>query len=124
MARKIEQRLSFCLTHQDRATDTRCAACLKPICEECTVTTELGKFCSQDCYQKRLSSNERIQVLKEEEERDRIPRLFRTLVGWGLKVLFLVALYFLYTMLPIAWKAWLAKSFAGLFKSIKGAFGH
>ncbi len=122
MARKMEQRLSFCLAHQDRPTDTRCAACLKPICEECTLTTEEGKFCGNDCYEKRLKSNERVRVLKEEEERDRGPRMMRMLMGWLVKLLFLVALVVLFQMLPVAWKAWLTKSFKGLWKSVKAAF--
>ena len=122
MARKIEQRLSFCLAHQDRPTDTRCAACLKPICDECTLTTEEGKFCGNDCYEKRLKSNERVRVLKEEEERDRGPRMMRMLMGWLVKLLFLVALVVLFQMLPVAWKAWLTKSFKGLWKSVKAAF--
>ncbi|MBS2035765.1 hypothetical protein JST97_12310 [bacterium] len=122
MARKMEQRLSYCLAHQDRPTDTRCAACLKPICEECTLTTEVGKFCGNECYEKRLQSNERIKVLKEEEERDRIPRMMRMLTGWALKILVLVALYFVFQTLPVAWKAWLTKSFKGLWKTVKSAF--
>ncbi len=122
MARKMEQRLSFCLAHQDRPTDTRCAACLKPICEECTLTTEEGKFCGNDCYEKRLKSNERVRVLKEEEERDRGPRMMRMLMGWLVKLLFLVALVVLFQMLPVAWKAWLTKSFKGLWKIVTGAF--
>jgi len=122
MARKMEQRLSFCLAHQDRPTDTRCAACLKPICEECTLTTEAGKFCGNDCYEKRLKSNERVRVLKEEEERERGPRMMRMLMGWVVKILFLVALYFVYQNLPLTWHKWLNKSFAGLWKSVTGAF--
>lgn len=123
MARRVDQRLSFCLAHQDRPTDTRCAACLKPICEECTLVTDQGKFCGNECFEKRMAANERVQILKAEEERDRIPKMIRTLIGWGLKILFLVALYFVYTQLPDAWKGWLDKSFAGLWKTISGAFG-
>ncbi len=124
MARKVDQRLSFCLAHQDRPTDTRCAACLKPICEECTLVTDQGKFCGNECFEKRLGANERVRVLKEEEERDRIPKMIRTLIGWAIKILVLVALYYAFTQLPLAWKVWLSKSFKGLWKSITGAFGH
>ena len=122
MARKVEQRLSYCLKHQDRITDTRCAACLKPICEECTVTTEAGKFCSNDCYEKRLQSDQRVAAIKERDERDRGPAMMRMLLGWAIKLLILVALYFLFQNLPVAWKGWLTKSFAGLWKSITAVF--
>ncbi len=120
MARKVDQRLSYCLKHQDRLTDSRCAACLKPICEECTLIHDNSKFCSTECYEKRLQSNERVRILKEEEERERGPKMMRMLLGWALKFLFLAALYFLYMNMPLAWKAWLAKSFKGLWKSVKG----
>ena len=122
MARKVDQRLSFCLVHQDRATDTRCSACLKPICEECTLTTELGKFCGNDCYEKRLKSDQRVQEMKEKDERDKGPRMMRMLLGWALKILFLVLLYFIFLNLPVAWKGWLTKSFKGLWKSVTAAF--
>lgn len=122
MARKTEQRLSYCLAHQDRLTDTRCSSCLKPICEECTLTTEVGKFCGNNCYEKRLQSDERVKVLKEEEERDRGPRMMRMLMGWVVKILILIGLYFFFQMLPVAWKAWLTKSFKGLWKTVKSAF--
>ena len=124
MARKVEQRLSYCLKHQDRLTDTRCAACLKPICEECTLSTEVGKFCGNDCYEKRLMSNERVAELKAKDEANRGPQLMRTILGWCFKFLMLAALYFIYMNLPIAWKAWLVKSFKGLWKATKSAFGH
>lgn len=122
MARKTDQRLSYCLKHQDRPTDSRCSACLKPICEECTLETELGKFCGTECYDKRLASNERVRLLREEDERERWPRFFRTLMGWVFKLLFVLALYVCFTLLPVAWKAWLTKSFLGLWKTIKAAF--
>jgi hypothetical protein len=122
MARNVEQRLSYCLAHQDRPTDTRCAACLKPICEECTLVTEAGKFCGQDCYTKRLASAERVRLLAEEDERERVPRLIRRIVGVMLKILFFVLLYFLYTQLPVAWTAPITKGVKGFWKSVKGAF--
>jgi hypothetical protein len=122
MGRKIEQRLSYCLKHQDRPTDTRCAACLKPICEECTVVTESGKFCSQECYEKRLASVERVRVLKEEEERERVPRMIRGLISFMLKLLFLFGLFFLFTLLPKAWTAPVYKVLNGWWKVIKSVF--
>lgn len=118
----MEQRLSFCLAHQDRPTDVRCSACLKPICEECTFTTNEGKFCSNSCHEKRLQSNERVKALKEEEERERLPRLIRKLISWALKILFLVALYFCFQMLPVAWKGWIVNNCKVLWKTITAAF--
>lgn len=86
------------------------------------MTTEVGKFCGNNCYEKRLQSDERVKVLKEEEERDRGPRMMRMLMGWVVKILILIGLYFFFQMLPVAWKAWLTKSFKGLWKTVKSAF--
>lgn len=123
MARKVEQRLSYCLAHQDRPTDTRCAACLKPICEECTLVTEVGKFCGQECYTKRLASNERVRLLAEEDERERIPRLIRSIVGWILKILFLVFLYFVWmNVLPKKLTAPVNKSIGKFVQGVRKAF--
>lgn len=123
MARKVDQRLSYCLKHQDRLTDTRCAACLKPICEECTLTTELGKFCGNECYEKRLASNERIGELKAKDGLGGTP-LWKTLLSLAMWFLFLAALWFVFQNLPVAWKGAITKSFKGLWKGIKAAFGH
>ena len=95
-----ESRLSYCLKHQDRVTDKRCSTCLKPICDECSMSTELGNFCSQVCYEKRVASNERVEVLRKEDEAERIPRLIRKLVSWGVLVLIIVGCFMLYPHLP------------------------
>ena len=50
--------------------------------------------------------------------------MMRTILGWCFTFLMIAALYFVYMNLPIAWKGWLAKSFKGLWKAVKGAFGH
>jgi hypothetical protein len=93
-------RLSYCLKHQDRVTDKRCSVCLKPICDECCMTTEMGNFCGQACYEKRVASNERMEVLKQEDEAQRIPRLMRKLISWALFFLFIFTCYIMYPKLP------------------------
>ena len=49
MAVKGRGRTEACINHPGRAAVTRCAACHKPICGECVVSTSDGKFCSRDC---------------------------------------------------------------------------
>ena len=111
-----ESRLSYCLKHQDRVTDKRCSTCLKPICEECTLGTELGNFCSQDCYEKRVVSNERIELLRKEDEAQRIPRLIRKLVSFGFFLLVIAAAFMIYPKLPDS----VHKPVNSFIKSIKG----
>ena len=95
-----EKRLSYCLKHQERVTETRCAGCMKPICEDCTFSTELGKFCGSGCYEKRLASNERVEALKKEDDADRGPRMIRTLIRYAIVIILLVAAFALYPKLP------------------------
>lgn len=118
MSRKTELRVSYCLAHQDRPTTTRCSTCLKPICEECTLVTDQGNFCSTECHQKRLASNERVEMLAEEDARERIPRLVRRLVRFGFSLLMLVALFFAFKQLPVKWQAPVWKAW----KQVKSAF--
>lgn len=111
-----ESRLSYCLKHQERVTDTRCSACLKPICEECTLTTEVGKFCGSDCYEKRVASNERVEILRKEEEAEKFPRLIRKLIGWAITVILIVVAFMLYPKLPAS----VRKPVDNFMKSIRG----
>jgi hypothetical protein len=60
---------SVCLRHNDRETDIRCAACLRPICEECVV---LGpgnsRFCSQECTDNAQKSSERFSEMTRRDQ--------------------------------------------------------
>ena len=38
-----------CLNHPDRTAVARCVTCHKPLCQECTISTTEGKFCSRAC---------------------------------------------------------------------------
>jgi hypothetical protein len=98
-------RLSYCLKHQNVVTDVRCAACLKPICPECTLNTEKGTFCGSECYDKRVASDERVEALRLQDEADRGPRLMRTLIRWTVVILVLIGAYMLYPRLPKAVRA-------------------
>lgn len=59
---------SVCLRHQDRETDLRCAACLKPICQECVVPAGDGsKYCSSECILNAEQSGQRFDEFRERE---------------------------------------------------------
>lgn len=60
---------SVCLRHKDRETDIRCAACLRPICEECIVTGPgNSRFCSTDCSENAQKSSERFADMTRRDE--------------------------------------------------------
>ena len=52
MAGSGRGRDDMCLNHPDRAAATRCAACHKPVCQECIVSSTDGKFCSRQCAER------------------------------------------------------------------------
>lgn len=59
---------SVCLNHQDREATTRCAACLKPLCDECVVPGPEGsKFCSSECLLNTQQSGQRFTEFRERE---------------------------------------------------------
>ena len=39
-----------CLNHPLKDAITRCKRCNKPLCVDCTMRTEIGVFCSEECY--------------------------------------------------------------------------
>lgn len=59
---------SVCLNHQDREATTRCAACLKPLCDECVVPGGDGsRFCSSECLLNTEQSGQRFADFRERE---------------------------------------------------------
>ncbi len=111
MAKKEAKRLSYCLKHQNRVTDVRCSACLKPICEDCILLTDIGKFCGSECYEKRQQAEERVERLRLEDEAKRGPRLMRKLIGWAIFFCIILAAYIAYPKLPRSVRAPVTKFF-------------
>ena len=52
MAVKGLGRTEMCIVHHDKAAVARCGRCHKPLCANCVVSTNHGKFCSNECAQK------------------------------------------------------------------------
>ena len=48
-----------CFLHTSRDALIRCKQCGKPLCHECRKTTDMGAFCSQECYEKTKGFTER-----------------------------------------------------------------
>lgn len=91
---------SHCLKHQERPTDTKCKACLKPICEECTYTTPEGKFCSDQCHQNSITSAEKMAKLRADEAALAAERQRAALIKTVILILLLVGGYFAWPHVP------------------------
>ena len=63
--------MAVCLNHTDREATTKCAACLKPLCDECAKPAGGKVFCSEACMQNAVASGDR---MAEVAARDRAIR--------------------------------------------------
>ena len=82
-----------CFFHTSRDALIRCKQCGKPLCHECRMNTDMGVFCSQECYEKTKNFTERAaQHSQKKSSYWLISSIVRKLVGlivvigviWGL----------------------------------------
>lgn len=97
---KGKQDYSYCLKHQERVTTSRCCVCMKPICEECTIDTEIGKVCGEECHLKRVTSNERIADLEARSQGDPHAWLWGYIKLFGMILAIVVGAYLIWPKLP------------------------
>lgn len=71
---------SVCLNHPERAADTRCCTCFKPICADCAVRAEGEDFCSPECRDNYQSTRPAIDEFQSREARRRSARRRRRLI--------------------------------------------
>lgn len=55
---------STCVNHPDKGATHRCKRCSKPICSACVRNTELGQFCSQECYDAVAEFQQRVMQMR------------------------------------------------------------
>ena len=51
--------METCINHPTKVATTRCKACHRPLCDECKMITDIGVFCSEDCYERTKQFMER-----------------------------------------------------------------
>lgn len=88
-------RAETCVNHPDQAAATRCAACHKPVCAECIVSSTDGKFCSQQCARRTADFRKHNASAGKKAGRS-VMSLVKTVVGLGILV---VVVYFGYRIL-------------------------
>lgn len=59
----MAQAPSRCLNHPERTAVARCKQCHKPLCQRCVQKMPGGIFCSNECYEKMGSFQERVEQL-------------------------------------------------------------
>ncbi len=82
-----------CKNHPLKQAVTRCKRCNKPLCADCIMQTEIGVFCSDECYQ---ATTEFMQKVSGEAPKRKVSLFqkkgFKQLI---ILVILLVVLYFL-----------------------------
>ena len=80
-AKNKSVRDSVCLNHPDRAAETRCVTCFKPLCAECALHDPEGNdFCSEQCRQNYENSRENVDNFHAQERRIKRRKRIRRLV--------------------------------------------
>ena len=53
--------MDYCKFHPNKVAHVRCKSCHIPLCDDCKMVTDIGIFCSEDCYQKVKDFMERVR---------------------------------------------------------------
>ena len=53
--------MDYCKFHPDKVAHVRCKTCHIPLCDDCKMVTDIGIFCSEDCYNKAKEFQERVK---------------------------------------------------------------
>jgi len=64
----MAQAPSRCLNHPERTAVARCKQCHKPLCQHCALKKPGGSFCSEECFGKMGSFQERVEVLDSQKK--------------------------------------------------------
>lgn len=77
--------MDYCKFHSNKVAHVRCKTCFIPLCDDCKVVTDIGVFCSEDCYHKAKEFQAKVPVSA--------PRSKHTpLIGIFLKILIVIVL--------------------------------
>ena len=81
--------MDYCKFHPNKVAHVRCKTCHIPLCEECRVSSEIGVFCSEECFQKAKDFQETVRpVIPKQKE----PSAFWLIVKVALLILLVVAI--------------------------------
>ena len=86
-----------CLNHPDRNATAVCAACGKPLCEDCSLQFETAIYCSEKCHQKGVSSGARAGAVIDSGKRTDRKLRKKSLIAFLVLLLLAGALWYGYT---------------------------
>ena len=86
-----------CLNHPDREAVFKCAACGKPICEECAVTDDVDAYCCDSCMQKGIAAKSRSSYIIEDTAKNNRKRSIRGFVTFVIILIIAALAYYFYS---------------------------
>ena len=86
-----------CLNHPDREAVYKCAACGKPLCEECIIENEGDVYCSDSCMTKGIASKARSAYIISDTARNNRKRGVKGFVTFVIILIIAAVAYYFYT---------------------------
>lgn len=71
---------SVCLNHPDTPAATRCAACGRPICSKCVVSSNGSEYCSESCAAKAQTAAGRASSVMASKKKTEAGKRIRAIV--------------------------------------------
>ena len=82
--------IMVCLNHPDREAVYKCAACGKPLCEECAVIDDVDVYCSDECMQKGIAAKSRSSYIIEDTARNNRKRGIKSFAAFVIILMSLI----------------------------------
>lgn len=86
-----------CLNHPDREAVYKCAACGKPICEECAVTNDTDIYCCDGCMQRGIAAKSRSSYIIDDTAKNNRKRGIRGVVTFVIILVIAALAYYFYS---------------------------
>ena len=81
--------MDYCKFHPNKVAHVRCKTCHIPLCEDCTVASEIGVFCSEECF---LKTKDFQETVRPNIPRQKEPSAFWLVLKVALLLLLVVAI--------------------------------
>lgn len=86
-----------CLNHPDREAVYKCAACGKPVCEECAVEYDGDVYCSAECQERGSAAKERSAFIIDDTAVNNRKRRKKGFVFLVIIIIIAAAAYYYYS---------------------------
>ena len=86
-----------CLNHPDREAVCKCAACGKPVCEECAVRYDEDVYCSVECQERGIAAKDRSSFIIDDTAKNNRKRRRKGFIFLIIAAVIAAAAYYYYS---------------------------